>query len=59
MYTLLVLSKFETTQVTCFTSPAQQGRSRQSGWSGFGRTTISQGKKQNSILQKASNKQKY
>ena len=31
-----------------------QGRSRRSGWSGIGRTTISQ---QNSILQKESYKQ--
>ena len=36
-----------------------QGCSRQSDWSGFGRTTTFQGKKQNSILQKASDKQKY
>ena len=40
----------------CFFVAHYQGCNRQSGWSGFGRTTISQDKKQTSILQKASNK---
>ena len=42
-----------------YNGPHGQGHSKWSGWSGFGWTTIMQGKKQNFILQKASNKQKY
>ena len=36
----------------------QQGRRKQSGCSGFGRTSFSQGKNELQFLQKASNKQK-
>ena len=56
---IMCIKNFYTDKIKVLVSVAiiSQSRSNQSGLSGHGQTTLSQGIKQNPILQKASNKQ--